>query len=129
MKKVQPSYFSSLGMVVYSVCLSVSLSLSFSLSLIVLLDTSVKSRILQTLKHLSIHQQLFSLIIKDIRSMRELLNGVGTFTNRSSLFDTQSLKFVTMKELKFVSTIFIIFFIFSLNDSPSNIMKNVFYFI
>ena len=44
--------------------------------------------------------------------MRELLNGVGTFTNRSSLFDTQSLKFVTMNELKFVSTIFIIFLFF-----------------
>ena len=95
-----------------SVSLSLFLSLSFSLSLIVLLDTSVKSRILQTLKHLSIHQQLFLLIIKDIRSMRELLNGVGTFTNRSSLFDTQSLKFVTMNELKFVSTIFIIFLFF-----------------
>ena len=45
------------------------------------------------------------------------------------VYSKQSLKFVTMKELKFVSTIFIIFFIFSLNDSPSNIMKNVFYFI
>ena len=61
--------------------------------------------------------------------MKELLIGIGTFTNRSSLFDKQGLKFVTMNELKFVSTIFIIFFIFSLNDSPSNIMKNVFYFI
>ena len=44
--------------------------------------------------------------------MKELLNGVGTFSNRSSLFDTQGLKFVTMNYLKFVSAIFIIFFIF-----------------
>ena len=45
--------------------------------------------------------------------MKELLLGVRTFTNTISLFDTQGLKFVTMNELKFVSTIFIIFFIFS----------------
>ena len=60
------------------------------------------------------------MIIKDIRSMKKLLFGVGTFTNTISLFDTQGLKFVTMNELKFVSAIFIIF---SLNDSPSNYEK------
>ena len=50
------------------------------------------------------------MIVKDIRSMKELLIGVGTFTNRSSLFDTQGLKFVTLNELKFVSAIFIFLF-------------------
>ena len=45
--------------------------------------------------------------------MKELLIGVGTFTNTSSLFDTQGLKFVTMNELKFVSAIFIILFFFT----------------
>ena len=49
------------------------------------------------------------MIIKDIRWMKELLFGVGTFTNTISLYDTQGLKFVTMNELKFVSAIFIIF--------------------
>ena len=61
--------------------------------------------------------------------MKELLIGVGTFTNTSSLFDTQGLKFVTMNEVKFVSAIFINFLNFVLNDSPSKTMKNVFYFI
>ena len=50
------------------------------------------------------------MIVKDIRSMKELLIGVGTFTNTSSLFDIQSLKFVTLNELKFVSPIFIFLF-------------------
>ena len=45
--------------------------------------------------------------------MKELLIGVGTFTNTSSLFDTQGLKFVTMNELKFMSATFIIFPFFS----------------
>ena len=44
--------------------------------------------------------------------MKEPLIGVGTFTNRSSLFDTQGLKLVTMDELKFVSAIYIIFVLF-----------------
>ena len=61
--------------------------------------------------------------------MKELLIGVGTFTNTSSLFGTQGLKFVTMNELKFVSTILSFFKFFSRNDSPSKTKKNVFYFI
>ena len=44
--------------------------------------------------------------------MKKLLIGVETFTNRSSLFDTQGLKLVTMNELKFVSAIYIIFLFF-----------------
>ena len=44
--------------------------------------------------------------------MKELLFNVRTFTNTIGLFDTQGPKFVTMNELKFVSTIFIIIFIF-----------------
>ena len=32
--------------------------------------------------------------------MLEVLIGVGSFTNTSSLFDTQGLQFVTMNELK-----------------------------
>ena len=44
--------------------------------------------------------------------MKELLFGVGTFTNTISLYDTQGLKFVTMNELKFVSAILIIFLFF-----------------
>ena len=61
--------------------------------------------------------------------MKELLIGVGTFTNTSSLFGTQGLKFVTMNELKFVSTTLSFFKFFSLNDSSSKTKKNVFYFI
>ena len=56
--------------------------------------------------------------------MKELLFGVGTFTNTISLYNTQGLKFVTMNELKFVPAIFIIFkFFFSLNDSSLNYEK------
>ena len=44
--------------------------------------------------------------------MKELLIDVGTFTNTSSLFDTQGLEFVTMGELKFLPAIFIIFLFF-----------------
>ena len=61
--------------------------------------------------------------------MKELLIGVGTFTNTSSLFGTQGLKFVTMNELKFVSATLSFLKKFSLNDSPSKTTKNVFYFI
>ena len=45
--------------------------------------------------------------------MKELLFGVGTFTNTISLYNTQGLKFVTMIKLKFVPAIFIIFNFFS----------------
>ena len=68
---------------------------------------------------LSIYQQLFLMIIKDIRSMEELLIGVGTFTNTISSFDTQGPKFITMNKLKSVSAIFIILSLFLPNDRPS----------
>ena len=61
--------------------------------------------------------------------MKELLIGVGTFTNTSSLFGTEGLKFVTMNELKFVSAILSFLNFFSLNDSTSKTTKNAFYFI
>ena len=38
-------------------------------------------------------------------------------------------KFTSKKFLKLVSAIFCEIFIFSSNDSPSKVMKNVFYFI
>ena len=44
--------------------------------------------------------------------MKELLIGVGTFTNRNSLFDTEGLKFVPLNELKFVS-LFLFFYFFT----------------
>ena len=61
--------------------------------------------------------------------MKELLIGVGTFTNTSSLFyTTQGLQFVTMNELKLVTAIFYHFLILPLNDSPSKTIKKCFLF-
>ena len=71
---------------------------------------------------------MFLVIIKDIRPMKELLIGVGTFTNTSSLFDTtQGLQFVTMNELKLVTAIFYYFLILPLNDSPLKTIKKCFF--
>ena len=95
----------------------------FTLSLIIY-KIQMLNRALSRLSNIWVYQQLFLMIIKDVRSMKKLLFSVGTFTNTISLFDTQGLKFVTMNELKFVSAIFIIFFnFFLLSDSPSNYEK------
>ena len=63
----------------------------------ILQDTSVKSRIVQSLKHIS------TIVLDDnenifINEVLEVLIGVETFTNTSS-FDTQSLQFFTMNDI------------------------------
>ena len=62
------------------------------------------------------------MMIKDIRSMKELLFVVGTFTNTISLFDTQG-QICYNERVKVCVRYFYHFFIFSLKDSPSNYEK------
>ena len=84
-------------------------------------------------KHLLINKYMTTVF--NLRQPKPKLSFVWDVNILLSYFEQQgdnnslSDKLLTQKLLKLVSTIFFSNFYFSLNDSPSKTMKNIFYFI